>query len=121
MATLEDVYAKLVSDDGEKKALAQAFADKQVGEFLTERGCEATEDEFTAFLKDKVAPSGDAISEEELAAVGGGTWRDWVLSFCGLGVCCAGMAAASALGKAYDPNNEYYAYYGKFDMCTQMS
>ena len=81
MATLEELYEKVVSDDGEKQALAQAVATKEgTAAFLAERGCDATPEELVAFFKGRAcAPEGGELSEEELGDVAGGAWYDWII------------------------------------------
>ncbi len=78
MAMFGELYEKILSDDGEKKALAQALATKEgTAAFLAERGCEATPEEFVAFLKEKAPkPAGGELDDAELEGAAGGAWYD---------------------------------------------
>ena len=102
MATLEEVYEKLLADDGEKKELAEALAATKEGvaAFLAQRGCEATVDEFVAFLRGKVPESGE-LGEAELEAAAGGSGLDFLTSISGLGFVCIGYLIASAVKRTY--------------------
>ena len=71
MKTLEDLYKEVMASDELKAAFAQAAKDKKVADFLKAQGCDATEDEFKAFLVEK-AESDKALSEEDLENVAGG-------------------------------------------------
>ena len=90
MATMEEVYEKVVSDDGEKAAFTQALATKEgIAAFLSERGCDATLEEFAAFLKER-APKQGELGDEELegAAGGGGSWWEKLIFSIGTaGIC----------------------------------
>ena len=68
MKTLEDLYKEVMASEDLKKAFAQAAKDKKVADFLKTQGCEATEDEFKAFLTEK-AKDDKALSEEDLENV----------------------------------------------------
>ena len=71
MKTLEDLYKEVMASDELKKAFAQAAKDKKVADFLKAQGCDATEEEFKAFLVEK-AKNDKALSEEDLENVAGG-------------------------------------------------
>lgn len=72
MATLEEIYRKALTDEGERAALAQAAADPQaLAEFLAQRGCDAAPEEACAFAQERLARTGE-LSGEELLAVSGG-------------------------------------------------
>ena len=75
MKTLEDLYKEVMASDELKAAFAQAAKDKKVADFLKAQGCDATEDEFKAFLTEK-AKTDKALSEEELENVAGGSFLD---------------------------------------------
>ena len=78
MATLEEIYGKIVSDEGEKQALAQAAASREgTAAFLEQRGCEAAPEEFAAFLKEKTKPAEGELSDAELEGAAGGGWCDF--------------------------------------------
>ena len=71
MKTLQDLYTEIMASDELKKAFAQAAKDNKVADFLKAQGCDATEDEFKAFLTEK-AKDDKALSEEDLENVAGG-------------------------------------------------
>ena len=71
MKTLEDLYKEVIASEDLKKAFTQAAKDKKVADFLKANGCDATEDEFKAFLVEK-AKTDKALSEEDLENVAGG-------------------------------------------------
>ena len=71
MKTLQDLYTEIVASEELKKAVAQAAKDNKVADFLKAQGCDATEDEFKAFLVEK-AKDDKALSEEDLENVAGG-------------------------------------------------
>ena len=71
MKTLQDLYTEIVASEELKKAVAQAAKDKRVADFLKAQGCDATEEEFKAFLVEK-AKNDKALSEEDLENVAGG-------------------------------------------------
>jgi len=71
MKTLEDLYKEVMASEELKKAFAQAAKDKKVADFLKAQGCDATEDEFKAFLTEK-AKTDKALSEEDLENAAGG-------------------------------------------------
>ena len=71
MKTLEDLYKEVMASEELKKAFAQAAKDKKVADFLKAQGCDATEDEFKAFLTEK-AKDDKALSEGDLENVAGG-------------------------------------------------
>ena len=73
MATLEEIYAKALTDEGERQAFAQIASDPQaIGGFLAERGCDATPEEAQAFVKAKLAATSELAGEELSMASGGG-------------------------------------------------
>jgi len=71
MKTLQDLYKEVMASDELKAAVAQAAKDNKVADFLKAQGCDATEDEFKAFLVEK-AKDDKALSEDELENVAGG-------------------------------------------------
>ena len=81
MATLEELYEKVLADDGEKQAFAQAITTKEgTAAFLAERGCDASPEELVALLKGKApAPEGGELTDAELEGAAGGAWYDWLV------------------------------------------
>ena len=97
MVTLDEVYAKIVADDAEKRAFAEAFATEEgAAAFMERHGCDAKPAELVAFLKKKACEAGE-VPDGELEGVGGGAWGDWVLSLCSLGGACILAVTWSAI------------------------
>ena len=72
MATLEEVYQKVLADEGERAAFVEAGGTAEGLEaFLRERGCEASLEEVGEFLEAKQAQQGE-LADEELDSVAGG-------------------------------------------------
>ncbi len=73
MATLEEVYQKVLADEGEREAFAKVASDESaIAEFLAQRGCEATPQEARAFAQEKLSQAREFAGEELAAVVGGG-------------------------------------------------
>ncbi len=90
MATLEEVYEELLASDDKKSAFTHALASTDAAEaFLAEHGCEATVDEFVAFLKDKASKATE-LSDEQLGDAAAGTtwWEQIIVSIGTLGLIC---------------------------------
>ena len=73
MKTLEDLCKGISTSEELKKAFAQATKENKVADFLKANGCDATEEEFKAFLTEK-AKTDKALSEEDLENVAGGSF-----------------------------------------------
>ncbi len=72
MATLDELYTKVLADENEGAAFAEAAKTPDgMAAFLAERGCEATPDQAVEFLKAKTAEQGE-VSDAELDSVAGG-------------------------------------------------
>ncbi len=90
MATLEEIYAKVLSDEGERQALAQAVATQEgAAAFLAERGCDARPEELAAFFQAKASGSAEGeLGDAELESAAGGSWfdtiKDWFHSWGGV-------------------------------------
>ena len=102
MKTLQDLYTEIMASDELKKAFAQAAKDNKVADFLKAQGCDATEDEFKAFLTEK-AKDDKALSEEDLENVAGG----WSLDTALLPEVSDGGSGACRLTTAEDWCNFY--------------
>lgn len=77
MATLEEVYQKALSDEGEREAFAKVANDEQaLAEFLAARGCDATPQEARAFVQAQLSRTGELASEELADVSGGGCFDD---------------------------------------------
>ncbi len=73
MATLDELYQKVLASEEERTAFAKAAADEQaIAEFLAQRGCDATPQEARAFLEGKFSQTGELANEELAGASGGG-------------------------------------------------
>ena len=95
MATLEEIYAKIVSDDAEKKAFVEAFATEEgAAAFMAQRGCEARPAELVALMREKAAAAGE-LSDEDLDNAAGGAWTEWLMSIGSFGIACAAIAIYS--------------------------
>ena len=126
MATLEEIYAKIVSDDTEKKALAEAFATEEGARgFMEQRGCEASPVELVALMREKAGAAGE-LADEDLEGAAGGTGWDWFVSIVGIGFSCAFWAGVSAAADASDtvaealfvnPHSDKESY---FDLCDKV-
>lgn len=100
MATLEEIYAKAMSDDAEKKAFAEALSTREgAAAYLAQHDCEATPEELVALLKGKAGASGE-LSDETLEGATGGGWGDWVVSIAFVGVGCAIEAIISVVANS---------------------
>ena len=73
MKTIRELYKEIVASDGLKAAFLDAVKDGKTADFLKAHGCEATEAEITAFLKEQAAGE---LSDEELDDASGGTCND---------------------------------------------
>ena len=85
MKTLEDLYKEVIASEELKKAFAQATKENKVADFLKANGCDATEDELKAFVREK-AGSEKPLSEDDLENAAGGV--NFAQSVLGLGISC---------------------------------
>ena len=69
MKTLQDLYNEVIANDELKTEFMEAAKDGRPMEFLKAHDCEATEEELSAFLKER--ESGE-LSDEELDNAAGG-------------------------------------------------
>ncbi len=68
---LEELYTKVISDEGLQKAYIAAASEGKVTEFLKANGCEEAEEEAKAFVASKQNKTGE-LSDDELDSVAGG-------------------------------------------------
>ncbi len=68
---LEELYTKVISDEGLQKAFMTAASEGKITEFLKANGCEEAEEEAKAFLASKQNKTGE-LSDDELDSVAGG-------------------------------------------------
>ena len=97
MATIGELYEKVLADEAERAAFAEAAATPEgLRAFLADRCCDAAPEDVTAFLEARRAEQGE-IADEELGTVAGGcnTSEAWVSAF-SIGIACATAAIASA-------------------------
>lgn len=90
--TIEELYAKVLSDDAEKVAFAEAAKSAEGLEgFLKEHDCDASPEEVGAFLKAKAEQRGE-LADEELDSVAGGCntkkIEDVAVSVVSAGIAC---------------------------------
>ena len=98
MATLEEVYQRVLADEGERAAFVEAAKNGATQAFLAERGCEASEQQVADFLKDVATREGE-LSEAELEGVAGGcNPTETAMSLFTAGTVCAYLAITSAAG-----------------------
>lgn len=97
MATLEELYARVLADDAERAAFAQAAKTPEgLQAFLARQGCDATPEDVADFLKERQSDQGE-IADEELGSVAGGcNGQEAVMSIFTVGVLCAGAAIYSS-------------------------
>ena len=97
MTTLDALYTKVLADETERTAFAEAAKTAEgLTAFLAERGCDATPDQVSEFLKAKQAEQGE-ISDAELDSVAGGCNKsEAITSVLTFGVICAVVGAMSA-------------------------
>ena len=99
MKTIEELFNEVKADKGLQEELMKAGKTEKVAEFLKDHGCDATAEEFIAFIKAKAAEEDAPLSQEELAQSAGGLSEDLEIAFSilSLGTLCAAGAAISAL------------------------
>lgn len=72
MASLDELYVKVLTDDAERAAFAQATKTPEgMRAFLADRGCDATPEDVAAFLEGRQSDQGE-IADEGLDSVAGG-------------------------------------------------
>ena len=69
--TLEELYAKTLSDENLKKEFFKANKEGKLADFLAANGCEASPKEAEEFISKKQTQTGE-ISDDELDDVSGG-------------------------------------------------
>ena len=102
MKPLQELYNEIIASEELKAAFTEAAKAGKTVEFLKEKGCEATAEELTAFLKGQTGE----LSDEELDNASGGgcntaTGCEAAISVITAGIGCAFGAIYSA---AYDGN-----------------
>ena len=98
MKTLQELYGEVIASDKLKKEFAEAAKSGKTEDFLKANGCEVSEEDLVAFLKDR---SGKELTDEELDNAAGGTCNEntaleAVYSTFSAGVLCLLLAALSA-------------------------
>ena len=97
MKTLQELYSEVMASDEMKKEFIEAFKAKEATEAVLKKyGCEASFEEFQAFLKEK-QENNELISEEEVKAIAGGDKLTDALIQTGMSVV---LTVAGCLGKA---------------------
>ena len=75
MKTIEELYREINASDELKKAVSAIRDNAALEAFLKERGCEATADEFVAFIGSQC--EGEIGDDAAAAAAGGKSAFDW--------------------------------------------
>ncbi len=97
MATLDELYTRVLADEAERVSFAEAVKTPEgLSAFLKDHGCEATPEQVAEFLKAQMPDQGE-MSDAELDSVAGGcnVWEG-VSSAVTVGVACAIMGGMSA-------------------------
>ena len=119
MATLEELYTKIVSDDAEKRAFAEAFATEEgAAAFMEQRGCDASPVELVALMREKTRACEMSDNELENAA-GGKTW-DWIpgsILFAGIGAIGDVSEIVAAYAFLQNPHSDIESV---LDMCNKV-
>ena len=109
MKTLQELYTEVMASDEMKKEFIEAFQTKEATESaLKKYGCEASFEEFQAFMKEK-QENDELVSEEDVKAIAGGGSKlknalfDTGLSLTTYGMGCLVKVAVSEY-KALDHN-----------------
>ena len=72
MATAEETYRFIIENEDEKQAFAEAAQTAEgLAGFLSSHGCEATADEFIAYLQSQASPEGEVV-DDALEGIAGG-------------------------------------------------
>ena len=72
MATLDELYKKVLADEAERAAFAEAAkTPEDMRAFLADHGCDAAPEEVATFLEARRSEQGE-IADEELDSVAGG-------------------------------------------------
>ena len=102
MKTLQELYDEMLASDELKNAFVEAAKAGKLADLLKEQGCEATADEFVAFLGEKA--QGEMTDEELDEAAGGSEEEDAAavgtavgFSIVTGGIGCAILAIMSAI------------------------
>ena len=102
MKTLQELYDEMLAGDEMKNAFVEAARVGTLADLLKEQGCEATADEFVAFLDEKA--QGEMTDEELDTAAGGSEEEDAAavgaavgFSIASAGIGCAIVAIISAI------------------------
>ena len=70
--TIEELYGKVLADEGLKVQLAEAAKAGKLSEWMAKQGVDATEEELLAYAR-ALVEDGKELSEDELEKVAGGT------------------------------------------------
>ena len=100
MKTLQELYTEVMNSDALKTEFLALTTPEQVVAFAEKNGCTATVEEIKAFFEEQAAATGE-LTDAELAQVAGGksvSIDEIFDSVYTVGVGCAAMAIASALG-----------------------
>ena len=111
MKTLQELYTEVMASDEMKKEFIEAFKQKEATEAaLKKYSCDASFEEFQAFMKEKQEDD-EIVNEEDVKAIAGGTSKYEALVNVGVSVAsllfgCGGKVLASEIREIQkeDPN-----------------
>lgn len=86
--TIEELYGKVLADDGLKEELAKAASDGKIAEWAAAQGVDATEDELKAYAKSMVDSNNEKLAVEDVDQVAGGGYGKIFSSVAKLGAGC---------------------------------
>jgi len=97
MKKIEELYNEVMVSDELKKEFLEAFQSQEATEAILKKyDCDATFEDFQAFLKEKQEEQ-ELISEEDIKAIAGGS-KDGIAQCVFLSVCTAGISCAVLSG-----------------------
>ena len=115
MKTVQDLYKEIVASDELKKAFLEAAKDGKLMDFIKAWGCEATEEEIAAFLKEK---AGRELTDEELGNAAGGTCNLGTGIEAGFSVVTVGVGCATYMFASLATGHVGQEYESEGRLCT---
>ena len=95
MKTIDELYREVMTSEDLKKELL-SLKPEEVEGFAAKHGCEAGLDEIRAFLEARQNVTG-TISDDEMAQVSGGVFKDVLNSVATCGAGCVASLILSAI------------------------
>lgn len=88
MKTLDEMYNEIIRNDELKKEFLEVLKNNgDPKDFLKQHDCPVSAEELEEYMKDKQKANRE-LSEDEMAAVAGGTKSPGLVSACNLGLDC---------------------------------